>query len=318
MPLAWTTKSAVFVLLLVLNPYHYEADRSSRRLLSSNEQIKVPNRKSVWSDTGNPDNICIICADAIVSTKYNIFSANSHNSSQPTFPHCHGYLFCDKCIGIIESSPDHESRRCPLCRRTKNPISILRRNSLLLRFRQYRASRHWTVNRDHIQQGFSDSITSASTRDVNDSTNPSNTIRRNACPRNIRWIQYTEYIEQLQERDNDTSSCNLWKIHHPLRHRLRNAYYKFVHRQFQKPAYYGIRYRSGCVVDFATFTVSSPWCFYPIGCVGCSVGYTFSLCCCFYNGFCGRYCRDFCLCEPPMPPSRRIPLNVHVLMDNVE
>ena len=137
---------------------------------------------------------------------------------------------------------------------------------------------------------------------------------------NNGWQRYQAYITRLQQRDNSTCKIlKIWQIHNPLRHRLRDVYYRLVHVQSDLEESAFPHSRSGCVNEFANCLVHVPLFCLPhqcdqcrlafavciCGCLpfqaaGCTVGYSVSLCCCACNCLYGTYCTDFCLCETPM------------------
>lgn len=280
---------------------------STRRLLSNKFHPTIPKQKSVWTSDLVHDTICIICADRFASTKYNASDYKAHRSKHLFFPQCHGHLYCDLCIKRIIGDMACKYRRCPNCRRPISPRfrkgHSLNINTEIARYRtslgidqvdqpdqDYESGTSTTStlgpgswSTDTVQRGYA---ASTNTRDIQQMDNASNL-----------WVNYVSYIDGLQQRDN--SSCKeikIWQIHNPLRHRLRNRYYQYVHQTSDFPV------RKGCVQEFAEYTLLLDWYLLPVGVVGCSLGFTVSLCCCFWNGCSGSFCRDICLCEPPLHP----------------
>ena len=249
-------------------------------------------RRLLSADSGSlpfgrlQDDVCAICMDRARSS--------CHNSSECTvplfFPQCHGYQFCELCITTICENPSKLQRRCPSCRRSVHP---------LIEEHHYESSDQ-RLEANHI---FDNDQMMEPPIDMD--------MERRAEVEEVHLIdhehRYHRYIERLQREDNSTLQCiKIWNTHNPLRHRLRNRYYQSLREQWNRPIFteHGLRQQTrGCCYESAALVCRqrSDCCCGDIVCLfGFAVAHSFSICCCFVDCCCGEFCRDFCLCEPPM------------------
>ena len=115
-------------------------------------------------------------------------------------------------------------------------------------------------------------------------------------------LRYHSRIKRLQREDRSMCKClNIWSLHHPLRHCIRNGYYQCLHCVFVDDFVY--RDSKGCCSEFSELTTEPRCMICDILCwTMFFVGHSATLMCCFVDCFCGTFCRDFCHCEPPMDP----------------
>ena len=114
--------------------------------------------------------------------------------------------------------------------------------------------------------------------------------------------RYHSHIERLQREDN--SMCKyleIWTIHHPLRHCIRNRYYQCLNYVFDDD--WLQRDSKGCCLEFSILACE-PACFFCelLWMIGFLIGNTSTLMCCCIDCFYGTFCRDFCYCEAPLDP----------------
>lgn len=133
-----------------------------------------------------------------------------------------------------------------------------------------------------------------------------NTVRRPSPPVDFEQL-YHSYIIRLQRADNSTLKyLKICTIHHPVRHCIRNQYYVFLKyfcfRPIFEERWLNRVHPRGCCEEYTNLLLSKQVCcvldaFALITFVSGNVA---TGCCCVFDCFCASFCRDFCLCEPPM------------------
>ena len=210
----------------------------------------------------NEHDACAICMDRLRTP--NKHTAFNETICSLSFPECHGFQFCESCVSRVLGDKSESNRRCPICRR--RPASTSPRGNPLLLTRIPRA-----VDAEEL---------------------------------------YHRYISRMQIQQNDTSyvgHLKIYNVYHPCRHSIRNQYYCLVSTICCRPIFereWLTRSPRGCWAEYAKLLLSEPTCvvFDIIAVAAFVVGNTISGCCCCFNCFRGTFCRDFCLCEPPMDP----------------
>lgn len=235
--------------------------------------------RSFSTTTGGPgphplgfgdDDACVICMDRLLhpnDRKYPLKSWAEFNltNSSVFFPDCHGSQFCEPCIFKVRGHSSELQRKCPICRRSTPPLKATNLPKLV----------------------------------------PTSVQRQIPDPKQ----NYEMFISRLQREDK--SPLKHFKIcssYHPLRHCIRNQYYSTLECLCCRPVFsreYLYREPRGCFEEFGEMLLSDPHCV----CLDCinvmffAVGNAATGCCCFMDCFCGMFCRDFCMCEPPMNQS---------------